>query len=67
MYKIKKEAYKKYKKYGNTRKIANETGYGEGYISQILHGREFKRKQLAYVMAKVLDEDLEIQDVFEIF
>lgn len=67
MYKIKDEVYKKYKKYGNTKKIAQQAGYNPDYISEILHGKIFKRKLLAYIIAKTLSSDLEIEDVFKIF
>lgn len=67
MYRIKKEVYNNYKKYGDTRKIAKETGYSENYISQILNGRKFDRKMLAYIITKIINPNLEMNEVFEIF
>jgi len=67
MYKIKKNISKKYQKYGDVRTIANEAEYSENYITQILNGRAFHRKMLAYIITKVLCSELEIQDLFDIF
>ena len=67
MYKIKKEVSKKYQKYGDVREIANQTEYSENYISQILNGRIFHRKMLAYIITKTFSSELEISDLFKIF
>lgn len=67
MYKMKREMFNKYKKWGDVRKLAKETGYSENYISQILNGREFDRKMLAYIITKTYSPELEIADVFNIF
>ena len=68
MYRIKQEKIKDIKRYGTVRKIAEKTGLNEGYVSQVLKGtRTIKEKVCAYAIAKAIDENYGIENLFEIF
>lgn len=67
MYKIKKNEISKYKKWGIVRNISRETGLTEGYISQVLNNKKsVAEKVYAYAITKALDDNLEIENLFEI-
>ena len=67
MYNIKEDVIKDYKKYGLVRKISKITGLTEGYISQVLNNKKpVAEKVYAYAITKALDDDLEIENLFEI-
>lgn len=69
MYRIKKEKVKEFKamrKDGITnRSIAEKCGLTENYISEILNGREII-KTPAFCFVKSINNELEIEDFFEI-
>lgn len=67
MYKIKKEEISKYKKWGIVRNISKETGLTEGYISKVLNDKKYvAEKVYAYAITKAINNDLEIENLFEI-
>lgn len=70
MYKIKLDIKKLRIKYmkpnkKTSRSIAKVSGISENYISQILHGRAIN-KLPAYAFCKAIDNELEIEDIFEL-
>lgn len=67
MYRIKQKQIEKYKEWGTVRNLSEITGITEGFISQVLLGtKEIKEKCYAYAIAKGINNDLEIEDIFEI-
>jgi len=67
MYKIKKDEIKKYKKWGIVRDIAKKTGLTEGYLSQVFNNKRIINKKVcAYAITKAINDDLEIENLFEI-
>ncbi len=67
MFKIKEKELAKYKKWGLTRKISQKTGLTEGYISQVINQRKTDiSKVSAYAITKAINNELEIENLFDI-
>lgn len=66
MYIMKESIIEKIKKYGTGRNLSIKTGYTEPYISQILNRKKSIPKKAAYIITKMISNELEIDDVFEI-
>ena len=46
--------------------IAEKLGLSKSYVSLILHRKRVIKKHIAYSFTKVIDSELEINDLFEI-
>ena len=63
-YKIKKDKVKYIKAKYKLQYISENTGITQGYISRIFSGKNCK-KATAFSICKILDKNLEIEDLFD--
>lgn len=65
MYSIKEEISKELREKYNMTNLAKRCGLSKGYVSLVMRGRKFKSKAIAFIIAKMIDDKKEIEDIFD--
>lgn len=64
-YLLKEEAKKMIREKYKNSYLAEELGLCTSYISMILNGNKFLKKDIAYLLTKTINDNLEIKDLFD--